>query len=453
MHNAATRNAGIINSVSWLTVTHSVVAFNTAIEENGAGIVGASGHTSISNSAIISNTFTGEGGGVLQTYGWLTIVNTEISGNQAGGIHADSVRAVLTNTTVINNGEYGLSGDVYTMTNSIIAGSAGDNCEGTTILSHGGNLEDDDTCGFTEAGDYENTDPLIGAFITTGPIWFHDFQVGSPAADHGNPLRCPPGDIRGLVRPVDGDLDGSAVCDIGALEYLPPLVVIQRPAWGAIDTPYTFTGFGSYLGLTPPVTYTWESTGHPPLVHVGGLSDTVTFTWPSPGTSWITVTVRDALSVIATDTHQVDLGNLLFLPALFKPHVPNAGYWDTTSGFLYVTDDHANVDEFSIYVFGVGTCGTVRIYTTSLIPIVDNAFAFNGSDIYIGSGTFDTAETAYGMFELDNLYISQCGASVTVPPTPWTGTNPLDGPSGGPGFSAPAGEAGTIEFVVEVLDE
>jgi hypothetical protein len=58
-----------------------VVAFNTAIEENGAGIVGASGHTSISNSAIISNTFTGEGGGVLQTYGWLTIVNTEISGN------------------------------------------------------------------------------------------------------------------------------------------------------------------------------------------------------------------------------------------------------------------------------------------------------------------------------------------------------------------------------------
>jgi hypothetical protein len=118
-----------------------------------------------------------------------------------------------------------------------------------------------------------------------------------------------------------------------------------------------------------------------------------------------------------------------------------------------VTEDHANVDDFSIYVFGVGSCGTVRIYTTSLIPIVDNAFSFNGSDIYIGSGIFDTAETAYGMFELDNLYIPQCGASVSVPPTPWTGTNPADGPAAAPEFSGPVEEVGTIEFGVEVLDE
>ncbi len=41
---------------------------------------------------------------------------------------------------------------------------------------------------------------------------------GSPAIDAGNPAGCANYDARYVIRPVDGDGDGSARCDIGAIE-------------------------------------------------------------------------------------------------------------------------------------------------------------------------------------------------------------------------------------------
>jgi hypothetical protein len=45
----------------------------------------------------------------------------------------------------------------------------------------------------------------------------------------GSPTTCPASDQRGKPRPVDGDGDGTAVCDMGAYEYYPtvylPLVI------------------------------------------------------------------------------------------------------------------------------------------------------------------------------------------------------------------------------------
>lgn len=42
----------------------------------------------------------------------------------------------------------------------------------------------------------------------------------SPAIDNGENGICPAGDYRGAARPVDGDRDGVAVCDMGAYEWL-----------------------------------------------------------------------------------------------------------------------------------------------------------------------------------------------------------------------------------------
>jgi len=42
---------------------------------------------------------------------------------------------------------------------------------------------------------------------------------GSPAIDAGGPDLCPSVDIDGAVRPVDGDGDGAALCDVGAYEF------------------------------------------------------------------------------------------------------------------------------------------------------------------------------------------------------------------------------------------
>src|SRR5207247_692501 len=40
----------------------------------------------------------------------------------------------------------------------------------------------------------------------------------SQAVDTGSPLLCPGTDIRGVVRPQDGDGDSIALCDIGSYE-------------------------------------------------------------------------------------------------------------------------------------------------------------------------------------------------------------------------------------------
>jgi hypothetical protein len=43
--------------------------------------------------------------------------------------------------------------------------------------------------------------------------------AGSPAIDAGDDAVCPSVDHRGWPRPVDGDGDGDAVCDMGAYEW------------------------------------------------------------------------------------------------------------------------------------------------------------------------------------------------------------------------------------------
>ena len=100
----------------------------------------------------------------------------------------------------------------------------------------------------TQAGSGRNLfpDPSCAALAIDSTAWTGSFRIralrrpdgdaagtpavellaGSPALDGGvtDPpvvaaaARCTTGDVRGLVRPRDGDGDGVAVCDIGALE-------------------------------------------------------------------------------------------------------------------------------------------------------------------------------------------------------------------------------------------
>lgn len=52
-----------------------------------------------------------------------------------------------------------------------------------------------------------------------------DLALGSIAIDNGANAGCPARDARNLVRPVDGDGNGSAVCDVGAIEWRRDLLV------------------------------------------------------------------------------------------------------------------------------------------------------------------------------------------------------------------------------------
>ena len=160
----------------------------------------------------------------------LVLTNVTISGNTAsssGGAIKNNATANLTNVTLSNNAAPSGAGlentHDATLASVIVANNpATANCSGTgTLTSSGHNLDSGMSCGFSGAGDLVNIDPQLGPLQDNGgPTFTQALLAGSPAIDAGA-SDCPPpaADQRGGVRPVDGNGDGTAVCDIGAYEF------------------------------------------------------------------------------------------------------------------------------------------------------------------------------------------------------------------------------------------
>jgi predicted outer membrane repeat protein len=110
---------------------------------------------------------------------------------------------------------------------SIVAGNTApypnlQNCDTGFIISVGYNLTDDTSCGFTEPGDLVVADAMLyplGDF--GGPTETHYPMIDSPAIDGTDSDICIATDQRGEARPFDGDGNGVAHCDIGAVEFVP----------------------------------------------------------------------------------------------------------------------------------------------------------------------------------------------------------------------------------------
>jgi CSLREA domain-containing protein len=179
--------------------------------------------------------------GGIQNDGTLTLTNVTISGNTAatdGGGLNNGVTATLENVTVASNGANrggGLftPGDV-TLGNTIVANSVtGGSCNSSgTVMSLGSNLDSDGTCQFTGPGDLSGVAAGLGSLADNGgPTETHALLAGSPAIDAAQGCPPPATDQRGVARPLDGNGDGLAVCDIGALEttFQPPMTTTTMP--------------------------------------------------------------------------------------------------------------------------------------------------------------------------------------------------------------------------------
>ena len=171
---------------------------NTA--KYGGGFANNSSAT-MNNVTISGNTATIEGGGISQwNSGDLTINYTTIANNTSPGSNTASV---IQNTR---------SFKAY---NSILVAPDGKKTCSKAMTDGSYNLASDAVCvsGITVA------DPLLGSLQNNGGYtWTHSLAYNSPAIDAADPSNCSTEDQRSILRPIDGNGDGVAKCDIGAYE-------------------------------------------------------------------------------------------------------------------------------------------------------------------------------------------------------------------------------------------
>jgi hypothetical protein len=182
-------------------------------------------------------------GGGIYNAGSATLINVTISYNSAtnGGGIDDGKGTVLHNVTISGNlapnggGIYNSSTAAHTyLENSIVASNdgiwPGDNCVGA-IFDGGFNLQfalaadHNESCGATIPIADPQLQPVLNgngsAIVFALPKWSPAIDQGNPATPNGLGGACVADDQRLVVRPWDGDGDGSARCDIGAYERRP----------------------------------------------------------------------------------------------------------------------------------------------------------------------------------------------------------------------------------------
>lgn len=221
------------NDPATATITGSWIVGNSSNDGGGVSFRSETQGT-ISTTTISGNNADADGGAIeANSRVVLTVVNSTLSGN-SGGIggaieNEGNAQLSLTNVTIVDNAttvatNAAISNEgTVTMVNTIVADNPGaPDCRtdtGATFVSNGSNLDSDGTCGLTASGDQPSTAPELGALADNGGFApTHLPQVGSPVIDAGDDVACPATDQRGVTRPQDGDDDGAARCDIGAVE-------------------------------------------------------------------------------------------------------------------------------------------------------------------------------------------------------------------------------------------
>ena len=233
--NNSSAGGGVANLGGFLTITNCTMSGNTAA---GGGVYNAGGVVLI-NSSTMSNNFATGGGGVFNQGGTMTLTNSTISGNMAtlgnfalgGGIFIDSGIVRVSNCTLSGNlalnggGGIRAIGGIVNIKNTIVANSIGGDCVVTspgTLNAFGVNVSTDGTCpGFTQVSATQlKLAPLsnYGGHTKT-----HALLRGSVAIDAVTDCTDLAGNLitqdqRGVMRPIDGNCDQNAQCDVGSFE-------------------------------------------------------------------------------------------------------------------------------------------------------------------------------------------------------------------------------------------
>ena len=257
--NESTGSGGGIENKGVLEIAESTISANTA-GTSGGGIAsdGASVDVTLTRSTVSGNMAGTHGGGIALQRGVYAFMNSTISGNtateSAGGILSLSATDITyTNVTIAGNtssssfdGAMRIISGSATFENALVEGGCNNS---VAITSNGGNLESPGNgCGFTDGIDQVS---VTSEALGLGPLQdngglteTHALLQGSVAIDAALLDACPETDQRGVGRPLDGDGDEVASCDVGAFELEPPFPCTEQGILDAIDAgggPHTFS--------------------------------------------------------------------------------------------------------------------------------------------------------------------------------------------------------------------
>ncbi len=221
---------------AWAYLQDCSLENNATVDTGFTGTYGpgiySEGHLSLLSSTVTQNSNqTGSYEAVYLSdcsHPYSEIVNSTIADNNTGGLYVYNCTLGIQSSTIAGNTScgilFGMDGieDSLTITSSVFANNSIDCCLTSNGATFSHSLDSDDTCGLSVAeGDLPGTNPLLLPLRNWGGSTHTMYPKPgeSPLIDNGaDGGDCPASDQRSFMRPVDGDGDSQATCDIGAVE-------------------------------------------------------------------------------------------------------------------------------------------------------------------------------------------------------------------------------------------